>query len=210
MAIERLLDNWRGGGGGAWPKAAGGRPGIDLITHGMPFPIISRPPSCWRRRCAANGAVPATVAVVDGRLRAGLDRPTLERLARLSGASSRPRGAIFRPSPRAAAWRGRRWRRRCSFPRSRHRDFRDGRHRRRASGRGGDFRTFRPISSNSRAARSPSSAPAPNRSSTSPRRWSFLESQGVADHRPIAANEFPAFFARTSGVKLDHRCDGAQ
>ena len=36
----------------------------------------------------------------------------------------------------------------------------------------------------------------------------FLESQGV----PVIGyrcDEFPAFFARSSGLKLDHRCDGA-
>ena len=85
MTIGRLLDI----GAETGAALAGKRPVVALestiITHGMPFPQNLETALMLEETVRANGAVPATVAVVDGRFKAGLDRATLERLARLSG-----------------------------------------------------------------------------------------------------------------------------
>jgi pseudouridine-5'-phosphate glycosidase len=68
---------------------AAGRPIVALestiITHGLPWPqnldVARRIEAAVREA----GAEPATIAVLDGRLRVGLDAGTLERLACLSG-----------------------------------------------------------------------------------------------------------------------------
>src|SRR5579862_6191977 len=56
-----------------------------IITHGMPFPQNLETALRLEEAVRAQGATPATIAVIDGRLVAGLDKPTLEKLARLSG-----------------------------------------------------------------------------------------------------------------------------
>src|ERR1700722_17181677 len=85
MTIARLLDI----GPEAAAALADKRPVVALestiITHGMPFPQNLETATMLEATVRANGAVPATVAVVEGRLKAGLDAATLERLARLSG-----------------------------------------------------------------------------------------------------------------------------
>lgn len=65
---------------------AGGRPVValesTLIAHGLPFPQNLDTAHELEAAVRAGGAVPATVAVVEGAARIGLDAPTLERLAR--------------------------------------------------------------------------------------------------------------------------------
>jgi pseudouridine-5'-phosphate glycosidase len=53
-----------------------------IITHGMPWPDNLATARRVEDAVRAQGAVPATVAVVDGRLRAGLGADELEALAR--------------------------------------------------------------------------------------------------------------------------------
>lgn len=53
-----------------------------VIAHGLPWPHNLEAALDMEAAVAAGGATPATVAVIDGVLRAGLDRATLERLAR--------------------------------------------------------------------------------------------------------------------------------
>lgn len=53
-----------------------------VIAHGLPWPHNLEIAQDMEATVLDSGAVPATVAVVDGELRAGLDRVTLERLAR--------------------------------------------------------------------------------------------------------------------------------
>lgn len=64
---------------------AGGRAVVALestiISHGMPYPDNLRTARAVEGVVRAAGAVPATVAVVGGRLRVGLDDAALERLA---------------------------------------------------------------------------------------------------------------------------------
>jgi pseudouridine-5'-phosphate glycosidase len=57
-----------------------------IITHGMPYPENLRMAREVEALIRAEGAVPATVAVLDGRLRVGLDPDELERLATANGA----------------------------------------------------------------------------------------------------------------------------
>jgi pseudouridine-5'-phosphate glycosidase len=65
---------------------AAGRPVVALestiISHGMPYPHNVETALSVEDAVRADGAVPATIAVVDGVPRAGLDAPTLERLGR--------------------------------------------------------------------------------------------------------------------------------
>jgi pseudouridylate synthase len=53
-----------------------------IIAHGMPFPGNLETGRELERQVRASGAVPATIAVFDGRLKVGLDDAALERLAR--------------------------------------------------------------------------------------------------------------------------------
>merc|ERR1711938_323394 len=52
-----------------------------IITHGMPYPKNLEVARAVEARVRASGAVPATVAVVDGALRVGLGAADLERVA---------------------------------------------------------------------------------------------------------------------------------
>lgn len=52
-----------------------------IITHGMPYPANLETALGVEAVVRANGAVPATIAVVDGELRAGLDESELASLA---------------------------------------------------------------------------------------------------------------------------------
>ncbi|ARJ68565.1 pseudouridine-5'-phosphate glycosidase [Paracoccus contaminans] len=65
-----------------------GRPVVALestiITHGMPYPqnlVMARD---VEQAIRDEGATPATIALMDGRIHVGLDQPTLERLAQAS------------------------------------------------------------------------------------------------------------------------------
>jgi pseudouridine-5'-phosphate glycosidase len=53
-----------------------------LIAHGLPFPQNLETAHELEATVRASGAVPATIAIVEGIARIGLDAPTLERLAR--------------------------------------------------------------------------------------------------------------------------------
>jgi pseudouridine-5'-phosphate glycosidase len=70
-----------------------GRPVVALestiITHGMPFPQNLEMAQGVEAVVRRNGAVPATIAIMGGRLRAGLDAAALEELARAGGTASK-------------------------------------------------------------------------------------------------------------------------
>jgi pseudouridine-5'-phosphate glycosidase len=53
-----------------------------LIAHGLPYPDNREVGLALEEAVRGGGAVPATIAVVDGEVRIGLDLATLERLAR--------------------------------------------------------------------------------------------------------------------------------
>jgi pseudouridine-5'-phosphate glycosidase len=56
-----------------------------IITHGMPYPANLETALAVEQVVRDNGAVPATIAVIDGELRAGLERDELEALAQAKG-----------------------------------------------------------------------------------------------------------------------------
>lgn len=62
-----------------------------IITHGMPHPANLDTARAAEGEVAAAGAVPATIAILDGRLRVGLDDAALERLATTGGAGKASR-----------------------------------------------------------------------------------------------------------------------
>ena len=92
---------------------AEGRPVVALestiISHGMPWPQNAVTALAVEAEVRAHGAVPATIAVIDGRLKAGLSADQIERLGRagpqvlkasrrdlpflLAGATPQPLGA---------------------------------------------------------------------------------------------------------------------
>ena len=65
---------------------AAGRPVVALestiISHGMPWPQNAETALAVEDEVRTHGAVPATMAILDGRLKAGLSRDEIERLAR--------------------------------------------------------------------------------------------------------------------------------
>lgn len=68
---------------------ADGRPVVALestiISHGMPWPQNAETARLIEAEIRAGGAIPATIAVINGVLRAGLDDADLERLGRDKG-----------------------------------------------------------------------------------------------------------------------------
>lgn len=69
---------------------AAGKPVVALestiITHGMPYPDNSAMAANVERIIGEEGAVPATIAVIDGRIKIGLSDAERESLAKTSGA----------------------------------------------------------------------------------------------------------------------------
>jgi pseudouridine-5'-phosphate glycosidase len=66
-----------------------GRPVVALettiVSHGMPWPENIETALAVEAIIREGGAVPASIAVLDGKIRVGLDRPMLERLAKEKG-----------------------------------------------------------------------------------------------------------------------------
>jgi len=65
-----------------------------IITHGMPFPRNLETARAAEAAIRTEGAVPATMAVMDGKIRAGLDAQTLTTLAQTPGALKLSRADI--------------------------------------------------------------------------------------------------------------------
>lgn len=57
-----------------------------IITHGMPYPQNAAMAASVERIIEAEGATPATIAVIDGRLKIGLSAEAREALAQVTGA----------------------------------------------------------------------------------------------------------------------------
>lgn len=57
-----------------------------IITHGMPYPANAEMAADVEAIIAAEGAVPATIAVIDGRLKIGLGAAERDALAQVTGA----------------------------------------------------------------------------------------------------------------------------
>ena len=56
-----------------------------IIAHGLPVPVNREVAAGLERAVRERGAVPATVAIIDGELRVGLDEPAIARLAANNG-----------------------------------------------------------------------------------------------------------------------------
>ena len=72
---------------------AAGRPVVALestiISHGMPWPRNAETALAVQAEVRAHGAVPATIAVLDGRLQAGLSDEQIRQLGRLGPAAAK-------------------------------------------------------------------------------------------------------------------------
>jgi pseudouridylate synthase len=68
---------------------AAGKPVVALestiITHGMPFPANVETARAVEAEVRANGAVPATIAIIDGRIRVGLEAAEMDWLGQATG-----------------------------------------------------------------------------------------------------------------------------
>lgn len=60
-----------------------------IITHGMPYPQNLEMANNVERQVRANGAIPATIAIMDGRFAVGVSGEDLERLAREGGTAAK-------------------------------------------------------------------------------------------------------------------------
>jgi len=188
---------------------AGGRPIVALestiITHGMPYPRNLETARAVEATVRAEGAIPATIALIDGRIRIGVETSELDRLALASGVAKASRrdlaalvakgasgGTTVAATMVAAAAAG--------IP-----IFATG-------GIGGVHRgaeaTFDVSADLAELARTPVAVVCAGAKSILDvaKTLEVLETYGV----PVLGyrtDEFPAFFARTSGHKLDHRFD---
>src|ERR1700761_5280200 len=57
-----------------------------IVAHGLPWPENLDIGRALEEEVRRHGALPATIAVVEGRVRVGIDGATLERMARANGA----------------------------------------------------------------------------------------------------------------------------
>jgi len=178
-----------------------------IITHGMPFPANLETALAVEAVVSAHGAVPATIAVIDGRLKVGLTDDELAALAEAKGvvkASSRDLAAVMvrrgtagttvSATMRLAELAG-------------IRVFATG-------GVGGVHRgaetTFDISADLTELGRTPTAVVSAGVKSILDigKTLEVLETQRV----PVIAygsDDFPAFFTRSSGFKADHRLDSA-
>ncbi len=178
-----------------------------IITHGLPYPKNLETALMLEETVRAGGATPATIAVIEGRFRVGLDRAALERLSRLSGgivkASRRDLSAVAARHGSAGT----------TVAATMYIAELAGIEIFATGGIGGVHRgaeeTFDISADLGELARSKVAVVCAGAKSILDigKTLEYLESQGVAvcGYR---CDEFPAFYARSSGVKLDHRCDG--
>jgi pseudouridine-5'-phosphate glycosidase len=189
-----------------------GRPLVALestiITHGLPYPENLETALTAERMVRENGAVPATIAIIGGRLRAGLSEAEIAMLARASGArkaSRRDLGPLLANGATAGTTVAATM---CIAAGAGIRLFATG-------GIGGVHRgaeTSFDISADlAELARTPVAVVSAGVKSILDiaKTAEILETLSV----PVLGyrtSEFPAFFSRSSGVMLDHRFDGAK
>ena len=178
-----------------------------IITHGMPFPQNLETALALEKAVRAKGAIPATIAVVDGRFKIGLDGAALERLSQLAGgvvkASRRDLTAIVARGGAAGT----------TVAATMYLASLAGIEIFATGGIGGVHRgaqeTFDVSADLVELSRTKVAVVCAGAKSILDigKTLEYLESQGV----PIVGyrcDEFPAFYARSSGFRLDHRCEG--
>ena len=179
---------------------------LTIITHGMPYPRNVETALAVENAAREMGAVPATIAVIEGRFRVGLsrrgDRPTWAAHGRRRQGLS-ARSGPGRGSQRLRWHDGRSDNVHCRA--RKHRNLRYRRHRRRAPWGRGDLRHLGRSGELSRTRVAVVCAGAKSILDIG-KTLEFLEN--MERGRRLPRREFPAFYARSSGFKLEHRCDG--
>ena len=178
-----------------------------IITHGMPYPRNVETAREVEDAVRSAGAAPATIAVIDGRFKIGLEPAEIERLGELSG------GVVKASRRDLAALVARKGSAGTTVAATMFVAELAGIEIFATGGIGGVHRgaeeTFDISSDLVELARTRVAVVCAGAKSILDieKTLEFLETQGVAivGYR---CDEFPAFFARSSGVKLDHRCDG--
>jgi pseudouridylate synthase len=178
-----------------------------IITHGMPYPRNVETALAVEHAAREMGAVPATIAVIEGHFRVGLDEQEIDRLGQLSGgvvkASRRDLALVAARKGSAGTTVA------ATMFIAGLADieiFATG-------GIGGVHRgaeeTFDISADLVELSRTRVAVVCAGAKSILDigKTLEFLETQGVAvvGYR---TDEFPAFYARSSGFKLEHRCDG--
>ena len=178
-----------------------------IITHGMPFPRNVETAKTVEEAVRGQGAIPATIAVVDGRFRVGLSEADIDRLGRLSGgvvkASRRDLAPVVARNGSAGTTVAATM---FIAGLAELEIFATG-------GVGGVHRgaaeTFDISADLVELSRTRVAVVCAGAKSILDieKTLEFLETHGVAivGYR---CDEFPAFYARSSGLRLDHRCDG--
>lgn len=180
-----------------------------VISHGMPYPQNLETARALEAEVRAAGAIPATIAVMDGRIRIGLDDTALERLA-IAGHKARKLSRRDLPialatggigaTTVAATMIGARLAGIAVFA---------------TGGIGGVHRgaesSFDISADLDELARTSVCVVCAGAKSILdlPKTLEVLETRGV----PVlgfGTDEFPAFYSRRSGLPVDHRCDNVQ
>ena len=178
-----------------------------IITHGMPFPQNVETARAVEETVRAAGAVPATIAVIDGRIKVGLQPRQLDGLGeakRVLKATRRDLAAAIVKGANAGTTVAATM---AIAARAGIEVFATG-------GIGGVHRgadlTFDVSADLIELAASPVAVVCAGCKSILDiaKTLEFLETQGVAVIG-YQTNEFPAFYARSSGHRLDHRFDSA-
>jgi pseudouridylate synthase len=178
-----------------------------IITHGMPYPRNVETAQTVEDAVRSFGAAPATIAVVDGRFRIGLERKEIESLGQLSG------GVVKASRRDLAPVVARRGSAGTTVAATMFVAGLAGVEIFATGGIGGVHRgaeqTFDISADLVELSRTRVAVVCAGAKSILDieKTLEFLETQGVAivGYR---CDEFPAFYARSSGFKLEHRCDG--
>jgi pseudouridylate synthase len=178
-----------------------------IITHGMPYPRNVETALSVEKAAREMGAVPATIAVIDGRFRVGLNGEEIERLGELMGGVVKASRRDLAP---VAARRGSAG---TTVAATMFIASLAGLEVFATGGIGGVHRgaeeTFDISADLVELARTRVAVVCAGAKSILDieKTLEYLETQGVAivGYR---CDEFPAFYARSSGFKLEHRCDG--
>ena len=178
-----------------------------IITHGMPYPRNVETALAVENAAREMGAVPATIAVIDGRLRVGLNEGEIDRLGQLSGGVVK---ASRRDLALVAARKGSAG---TTVAATMFVAGLAGIEIFATGGIGGVHRgaeeTFDISADLVELSRTRVAVVCAGAKSILDigKTLEFLETQGVAvvGYR---TDEFPAFYARSSGFRLEHRCDG--
>jgi pseudouridine-5'-phosphate glycosidase len=178
-----------------------------IVTHGMPYPHNVETARSVEDAVRGAGAVPATIAVIDGRFRVGLTGQEIERLGQLTG------GVVKASRRDLAAVAARKGSAGTTVAATMFIAELAGLEIFATGGIGGVHRgaaeTFDISADLVELARTRVAVVCAGAKSILDieKTLEFLETQGVAlvGYR---CDQFPAFYARSSGFKLEHRCDG--